>query len=63
MLEEVAQHVLVLETVEEHLLVIAGEAAQGTQALPFACRGDDAGAMRSAIDEVTQQHDGRMGLR
>ncbi len=63
MLEEMAQHTCVLEGLEEHFLVIAGQDADRALFLPFACTGNNTSAVRPAINQIAQKNDAGIGLR
>ena len=61
MAQEVAHHLGIVETLEKHLLVIAGQQANRAALPPGARGGDHARAVGPAVDQIAEQHHG--GLR
>ena len=57
MLEEMPEHFLVFEALEEHFLVIAGDIADRAVVAPLACGFDHARAFGTAIDQIAQHND------
>jgi hypothetical protein len=55
--QEMSQHFQVGEAFEEHLLVIASQAAHRAAALPCPRYCDHSGAFGAPIDKVAQEHD------
>ena len=62
MLEEMPQHLFVVEALEEHFLVVAGQIANLAPLPPLACGFNDPRALGAPIDEVSEEDDRGLGL-
>ena len=55
MLEEMAKHLAIRETLEKHLFVVSGDAVHASALSPFARRFDHPCAFRTTVDQIAQQ--------
>lgn len=60
-MQEMPQHMLVSEAVDEHFFVIADKNSQLPSGLPFAGECDDPGRVWAPIDQVAQKDGGGFG--